>query len=154
MTDHLGPLEFVAVEFPSGRVDASGFEQVLAQAEAGSIFVLDIELVVHPAGEPARTVLPADLPGGAGGLELLDGASTGLLDADDIARLGADLDPTAVVAVLVYEDRTMERALDAWEAAGGRLLAEGTLDETVLNGALGADDAASATAATTDEDAR
>jgi Short C-terminal domain len=42
--DELGPIDFLAVEFPDGRISASGFEELLSLVRQGTIRVLDAEL--------------------------------------------------------------------------------------------------------------
>ena len=87
----LGPIEYVAVEFPGGVVGAGGFRELLALVERKAVRVLDLEFVVLADGG-VRTVEPA-LLGTADGLDMsmFAGASSGLLDAEDLAGLGERL---------------------------------------------------------------
>lgn len=41
--DDLGPIDFLAIEFPQGRLTASGFERMLSLADQGIVGLLDIE---------------------------------------------------------------------------------------------------------------
>jgi hypothetical protein len=49
--DELGPIDFLAVEFPDARITSAGFERLLALADGGVIGILDMEFVSH---EPAK----------------------------------------------------------------------------------------------------
>ena len=54
---------------------------------------------------------------------------------EQAGSLGVD----AVMAVLVYEDLTLQPVLGAWAASGARLVAEGAVDPVELDLALGDD---------------
>jgi integrase/recombinase XerD len=58
-TDELGPIDFLAIEFPGARIAASGFEQLLALVDQGVIRILgkgDRERLI-PLGEEAMRAL-------------------------------------------------------------------------------------------------
>ncbi|PKH41480.1 hypothetical protein SAMN05192575_1121 [Nocardioides alpinus] len=133
--DHLGPIDYLAVEFPDGRVTVEGFEELLARVDAGDLLVLDLELVERE-GTGWRKIAPASLVG-ATGIDVFEGADSSLLDQDDFELLGADVAAGSIMAVLVYEDLTLHRALRAWRAQGARLLAQGPLTVDDLDSVLG-----------------
>jgi hypothetical protein len=85
--DELGPIDFLAVEFPGGRITAAGFEQLLTLADRGVIDILDMEFVVSDGDGNARKVdvTELDTPGGVD-LGAWAGASSGLLDDSDRGR--------------------------------------------------------------------
>ena len=64
------------------------------------------------------------------------GADAGLLDRDDLELVADSLGGDAVMAVLVYEDLTLQPVLGAWAASGARLVAEGAVDPVELEHAL------------------
>jgi len=41
--DELGPIDFLAIEFPGAHISAPGFEQLLSLADQGVIDILDLE---------------------------------------------------------------------------------------------------------------
>ena len=43
--DELGPIDFLAIEFPGGNIGALGFEQLLSLADRGVIDILDLEFI-------------------------------------------------------------------------------------------------------------
>lgn len=79
--DELGPVDYLAVEFPGGRITAPGFGQLMSLVRQGTIRILDAEFVVKDAAGSTRRADVSDL-GGAGGADLSAwaGASSGLLD--------------------------------------------------------------------------
>ena len=104
--DELGPVDYLAVEFPGGRVTAPGFEQLMSLVRQGTSRILDAEFVVKDAAGSTRRAEVSDL-GGAGGADLSAwaGASSGLLDEADLGQLAATIEPGSAAAVIVYENR-------------------------------------------------
>jgi hypothetical protein len=45
--DELGPVDFLAIEFPGGRLTAAGFEQLLSLANQGVVAILDMEFITR-----------------------------------------------------------------------------------------------------------
>ena len=135
INDHLGPVEYLAIEFPRGAVTAEGFSHVLALVEAGTIWVLDLEFARRVDGVWQK-VAAGSL--GVTGVDLteFEGADSELLDADDLAILAADVADDSVLAVLVYENLAMNGALQAWGAQGAKLVAEGPVSHAELDAAL------------------
>lgn len=133
MSDHLGPLHYLAVEFVDGELHGEVFEHLVAQVEAGTIFLLDLEFVERtPDG--SLIVLPPTAPAlkslvGCG----LAGEDAGLLDAGDIELLARDIGVGSLVAVMVYEDRSMISTIEAVEMTGGRVVSEGAVDLDALD---------------------
>jgi hypothetical protein len=137
--DELGPVDFLAVEFPGGRVTTPGFEQLLFLARQGTIRILDVEFVVKDSAGNARKAEASEL-GGADGtdLSMWAGASSGLLDAADVSQVAATIAPGAAAAVIVYENRWILGLADAWRRDGARLIADGGISADDLVTALDA----------------
>lgn len=138
--DHLGPIDYLAVEFPEGRVAVEGFEHLLARVDAGDLLLLDLELVERVA-TGWRKVAPGSVVG-ASGLDVFEGADSALLDESDFDILGPDVAVGSIMAVIVYEDLTLHQALRAWGDRGARLVAQGPLTVDDIDGVLSDDDTA------------
>ena len=54
--DELAPVDFLAIEFPDGRLTAPGFEQLLSLADQGVIEILDMEFIVKDADGQSKKV--------------------------------------------------------------------------------------------------
>ena len=132
MTDYLGPLDYVVVEFSDSTAILAGLERLLALVDSGQIRVLDLEFITTADGGP-RTVTASHL-----GAELaqFEGAASGLLDRDDLATVAAGLTPDATAAVLVYEELSMLEVFAAWEASGATIVSEGPVDVDDISAAL------------------
>jgi len=137
--DELGPIDFLAVEFPGARITGGGFEQLLALADAGVIAILDMEFIASDGNGNVRKVDAAEL-GNTGGADLSawTGASSGLLDDSDLRQIASAVAPGSVAAVVVYENRWVFSVVDAWRREGARLIADGGVSPEELLAALDA----------------
>jgi hypothetical protein len=54
--DELGPVDFLAIEFPGGRLTAAGFEQLLSLADQGVVDILDMEFITKDANGKSKKV--------------------------------------------------------------------------------------------------
>ncbi len=137
--DELGPIDFFAIEFPDGRVSTSGFTELLDLADRGVVRILDLEFVAKDAEGKVSPVEPGKLAAsGEMDLSEWEGASSGLLDSEDIDQLGATLTPGGVAAAVVFENRWVLALVDAWRQDGARLIADGGLSATDVVAALDA----------------
>jgi len=135
----LGPVEFMVIEFPEGKVAGEGFSRMVSLVDAGHILVLDLEFISKSAtGEVA--LVEADTLGIADGVDLsgFAGASAHLIDGDDVADAGAMIEEGSVAAILVYEVLTVLPMIAAWERSGARLAATGGVEFDDLDAALDA----------------
>lgn len=89
--DRLGPVDFLAIEFPGGRLTSPGFEQLLTLADQGVVDILDMEFITKdPAGTSKKIdVWDFAVPEGVD-LSAWAGASSGLLDGSDVAEISRD----------------------------------------------------------------
>jgi Family of unknown function (DUF6325) len=124
----LGPIDFVAVEFPDGRITASGFEMLLDLADRGVIEILDVEFIAKDRDGSVATVPVRELPVSEEvDLAVWDGASSGLLDEGDVTEVASALQPGGVAVAVVFENRWVIGVIDAWRRDGARLIADGGL---------------------------
>lgn len=133
--DRFGPVDYVVVEFSDGAAVRPGLEKLLRYVDAGILRVLDLEFVTSSEG--VTKVIPAEQV--SGDLAQFAGASSGLLDRDDLDIVAAELAPGATAAVLVFEDLSILDVIDSWERAGARVTAEGPVDVDDIDAALQGD---------------
>jgi hypothetical protein len=123
--DQLGPIEYVAVEFPSGRIDDQDNSLLLDAVDRGHVRVLDLEFVRKgPDGSVIRIDME-DVDSGGVDLTVWRGAFSGLLDEADIAEIGGEMAPGSVAAIVVYENLWVVALAAALERHGARLIADG-----------------------------
>ena len=137
--DELGPIDFLAIEFPGGHVSAPGFEQLLSLADQGVIDILDLEFVSKDLAGNAGTVDVGELANPDGvDLTAWQGSSSGLLDRTDVDEIAAAIQPGSVAAVIVYENRWVLSLVNTWRRDGARLIAVGGISADDVVAALDA----------------
>ena len=141
--DVLGPVDYLAVEFPRGRMTGAGFRLLREAVRRDAILVMDLEFVRKDAeGSISRVALedvPQDDPA-----EVSDwvGAYSGLLDDSDLAALGAAISPGSLAGILVYENAWAAPMMQEIIDSGARLLGTGRIDSDDLAAVLGLTDEA------------
>jgi hypothetical protein len=142
--DEMGPIDYLLVEWqrpePSGEIASL----VVDLVDRGIIRVLDLAFVTKDADGSVAAVPVSDLAAKIDGLNALEGASSGLLDDEDIAEAGASLEPGAVGALLVFENRWAAPFATAVRRSGGQLVANGRIPVQAIVAALDAAEAADA----------
>lgn len=102
--DQAGPIEYLVVEFPSGRIPADAFHQLLGMARDDRVRILDLEFVARDASGTSALMDPDEIVSRVGNeLSILAGVSSGLLDGEDVARVGELISPGGLAAIIVYE---------------------------------------------------
>jgi len=138
-SDELGPVDFLAIEFPHGRLTGSGFDELLSLVDRGVIGILDLEFIAKGADGKHKKVDVSEL-GVPSGVDLTawSGASSGLLDDTDMQEIAGGMQPGSVAAVIVFENRWVLGLVDAWRHDGARLIADGGLSALDIVAALDA----------------
>ena len=60
--DELGPVDFLAIEFPGGRLTSPGFKQLLALANQGVVEILDMEFITKDADDKSKRLTSGSSP--------------------------------------------------------------------------------------------
>ena len=137
--DQLAPVDFLAIEFPDGRLTSAGFEQLLALVDQGVVDILDMEFITKDADGTSRKIDVWDfaVPEGVD-LTAWAGASSGLLDDEDVSEISAAMQPGSAAVVVIYENRWVLGIVAVWHRDGARLIAEGGLSAANIVAALDA----------------
>jgi hypothetical protein len=137
--DELGPIDFLAIEFPGAHISAPGFEQLLSLADQGVIDILDLEFVgKDPAGNASKLDIGELTNPDGVDLSAWAGASSGLLDRTDVDEIAAKIEPGSVAAVIVYENRWVLSLVNTWRRDGARFIADGGISASDVVAALDA----------------
>lgn len=123
-----GPIDYLVVEFPPGTMTGEGMPLLLDLVDRGLIRILDLAFVRKERDGSVAGVEITDLDGD-GDLDLREfhGASSGLLDGDDLQEAGAVLAPGTTAAVLVYENVWAAPLAAAFRRSGAQLVAGGRI---------------------------
>ncbi len=142
--DELGPVDYVVVEFPADEANFSGemARELSALIESGTVRVLDLILLKKEVdgsveGFESHDFGDVDL----GGLRELETDLALLLAEEDVASIGAALEPGSVAAVLVWENLWAAPFGSAVRRSGGQLVASGRIPIQALAAAIEADEA-------------
>ena len=138
-SDVLGPISYLVVEFPKVTVTGEGMAHLVDLVDRGIIRILDLAFAIKDEDGTVRIAELADLDGdGQLDLAVFEGATSGLLDEDDVAKGGALLEPGSAAAILVYENRWAAAFTDAIRRNGGELIAAGVIPQDALLSSLDA----------------
>jgi hypothetical protein len=147
--DHMGPVDFVVVAFPTDRMTGEAFPLLVDLVERGIIRILDLVFVRKDENGTVTMLTQVDLDR-MKVLEaaLFEGAASGLLGPDDVAEAAAALEPGTAAGVLVYENTWATPFVAALRRSGGQLVAAGNIPVQALVAALDALDAEEQAAST------
>jgi hypothetical protein len=140
--EEMGPIDWVILEWADGR--PSGNEvapMIIDLVDRGIIRLLDIAFI-HKDEDGAVTALDLDHLGDGTAFAVFAGASSGLVDHDDLEEAGHALQPGASAAVLVWENRWAAPVATALRRSGGQLVASGRVPVQALLASLEAVEAA------------
>ena len=130
----VGPIDYLALEFPSARLNGEGFQALVDLTEQGIIRILDLVVAVVAEDGSFAAVAIADLDGdGDLDLAIFEGTRSGLLDDDDIAQGAALVAPGNAIGLLLYENTWAGPFVTAMRNAGAEVISSGRIpaDEVV-----------------------
>lgn len=140
--DQMGPIDYLVVEFPGSRMTGEGLPLLVDLVDRGIIRILDLALVKKEADGSVRMLEIADLDAdGKLDLAVFEGASSGLLDSEDVAEASGVLEPGSSAGLLVYENVWAAPFAAALRRAGAQLVASGRIPVQALLAAVDAADA-------------
>jgi hypothetical protein len=133
----MGPVSYLIVEFPGGKMSGEGLPMLVDLVDRGLIRILDLEFVTHDPDGSVRTVEVQDINRQAiADLEIFDGVSSHLLNDDDIADIDSIIEPGSTAAILIYENRWAKPFIQAIRHGGAEPVAAGFIPHDDLAEAL------------------
>ena len=143
MSDEMGPIDYAVVEFPGSKMTGEGIPILLDLMERGVVRILDLIFVTKALDGTVAGVALADLDGdGELDLAVFEGASSGLLGAEDVQDAGSVLEAGSSAMVLVYENAWAAPFASALRRGGAQLVASGRIPHELVVEALDELDAA------------
>ena len=137
--DSMGPVDFLVAEYPEGRLTGEAFPYLMHLVDTGIIHILDLTFVAKDHTGMVRQLDLDELPEYARDeLELLQGASSGLLGPADVEGVGDLMKPGCIAAILVFENLWAAPFASAMRRTGAQLVAHGRIPVTGLLSALDA----------------
>ena len=124
----VGPIDYLALEFPQAKITGEGMAALLDLVERGIIRILDLRFVVVGEDGSFTAVALADLDhDGKLDLAVFEGAESGLLGNDDLAEAANLVAPATAVGLLVYENTWAGPFVTAMRNAGAEVMANGRI---------------------------
>jgi hypothetical protein len=124
----VGPIDYLAVEFPGARLTGEGLSALLDLVSQGIIRVLDLQ--VARVGEDGEITIVAitDLDGdGTLDLAVFEGVQSGILGEDDVAQSASLIQPGNAVGLLLYENTWAGPFVAALRREGAEVIASGRI---------------------------
>jgi len=138
-----GPIDYLVVEFPGNRMTGEAFPLLLDLVDRGLIRIIDFVFVRRETDGSVTGLAIADVDhDGRLDLAVFEGASSGLLDDEDLTEAGTAIEPGSSAAVLVYENVWAAPFASAVRRGGGQLVASGRIPVQAVLAALDAAEAA------------
>lgn len=136
--DVLAPVDFMAVEFPHGRVTGDAFEFLFDLVQRRLVRVLDLEFIAKASDGTVRKIQLGDVEHSSDlDVRMWDSASSGLLDDADIDAVAASIKPGGLAGILVYENAWLAPLMEAVSRSDANLVGTGRIQVDDLLAAVG-----------------
>ncbi|MEV4346394.1 DUF6325 family protein [Actinoplanes sp. NPDC049596] len=132
--DDMGPIDYLAVEFPAGSMDGTAFSMVEDLVNRHVIHILDIALVRKSPDGKVTVLEESEFDNH--GLETFHGAASGVLGGEDLHEAGELLAPGAAAVILIYENTWAAPLARQLRQVGAQLLATGRIPVQAILAAL------------------
>lgn len=143
--EEMGPIDYIVLEWAGDEpVRGEVMPMLLDLVDRGIIRILDIAFVAKDKDGAVTTPDFADLTRPDAPLAEFAGASSGLLDDEDLQDAASVLDPGTIAGVLIWENRWAAPVAVALRRSGGQLAASGRIPVQAIIASLDALEASEA----------
>jgi len=135
MTDieTMGPIDYLIVEFPGNRMTGEGIPILIDLVNRGIIRILDLAFIRKNADGQVQALRIEDMDAeGAKQFALFEGASSGLLDSDDLREAAKAVEPNSSAGIIIYENTWAAPFAIALRRGGAQLIASGRVPVQAL----------------------
>src|SRR3954447_6017232 len=137
--DEMGPVDYFVVGFPTSQMTGEAMPMLVDLVDRGIIRILDLAFIRKEEDGTVTVLSQVDLER----MKLLEaalfeGASSGILGADDLEEAATAPEPGTAAGVLVYENVWAAPFAKALRRAGGQLAATGHIPIQALVATLDA----------------
>jgi hypothetical protein len=130
--EEMGPIDYLLVEWPEARPHRELAPQLIDLVGRGLIRILDLVFLAKDEDGTVEVLDISSMPK----LAVLEGTSSGLVDAEDLAEAGAVMDPGTSAALIVYENSWAAPFAVAVRQSGGQLVSSGRIPIQAILGTL------------------
>ncbi|HET8525306.1 MAG TPA: DUF6325 family protein [Actinomycetota bacterium] len=133
----IGPVGYLIVAFPGNEFKGEIAPALADLVEAGTIRIIDLAFVMKDADGAVVTAELGDLDSEVfRAFDALSPETLGLLNEEDLAAAGEELEPNSSAALLVWEDVWATRLRDAIANANGEVLDFERIPREVVDAAV------------------
>jgi len=140
----MGPIDYVVLEWPKLQPTGEVVPLIVDLVDRGVIRLLDVAFV---AKAEDGSIVGFEIGGpesAEAGLDMFEGASSGLLDEEDLKEAAEVIEPGAAAALLVWENTWAAPVATAMRRSGGQLVASGRIPVQAIIASLDAVEAGTA----------
>ena len=120
MSEHLGPIDYLLIEFAELRFDGTVADEVLRLVAAGTVRLLDVAVVTKDASGDVAIVELADLSDEeVGALRGIENFIADVIAEEELLEAAVDLPAGTSAVLLVWENTWAAPFVAAVRAAGG-----------------------------------
>jgi hypothetical protein len=135
----VGPIDYLAVDFPTGELKGEGLAILVDLVDRGIIRILDFRFATREEDGSYTAAALTDLDGdGTLDLAVFSGVESGLLDDDDISEAISLIEPGHGVGVILYENTWAGPFVSAMRRVGAEVIASGRIPAEDVIAALDA----------------
>ncbi len=135
--DAVGPISYVIVEFPGGKMTGEGFSVLVDLVDRGVIRILDLMFVSRASDGSVRALELEDVDrDGQFDLSIFEGVSSGLLDDSDLPDVASVIEPGSSAGILIFENRWATPLTQALRRGSAELVAAGYIPQDAIIAAL------------------
>src|SRR6266849_4937945 len=140
----LGPVEYIIIEFPGNKMNRDIVPALKELVASGTIRIIDMMFIRKDANgqveplELSQLDLEDAMP-----FEELDGEIDDLINAEDVQTAAAELPPSSIAGVFVWEDVWATRFAEAVRSTQGRMMANERIPHEIVEAAVAAAEATS-----------
>jgi len=138
----MGPIDYMVVEFPGGRLSGEGLPMLVDLADRGIVRVLDLVFIRKLLDGSVARIEATGRTNDGEQLEVFEGAASGLIDQGDIDSVADLIEQGSMAAMIVYENRWAAPLATSLRRNGALLIASGRIPVQALLTALDAAEAA------------
>jgi hypothetical protein len=135
--EEMGPIDDLLVEWTGRQPHGELAPHLLDLVDRGLVRILDLVFMAKDEDGSVAAIELGELPE----LAIFEGASSGLLDEEDLAEAGAVMEPGTSAALLVYENTWAAPFAVALRETGGQIVSSGRIPVQQMLGALEAAEA-------------
>jgi hypothetical protein len=130
--EEMGPIDYLLVEWPETQPHRELAPQLIDLVGRGLIRILDLVFLAKDEDGSVEVLDISAMPA----LAVLEGTSSGLVDAEDLAEAGSVMEPGTSAALIVYENSWAAPFAIAVRQSGGQLVSSGRIPIQAILGAL------------------